>query len=109
MKTGFTDPAGSCLIATAQKDDMQYLAVVLNAPPPENNTVYRDIDSITLFEYGFANYNEITKIEEPVITFETNGTVSVIPLSSLLRIGIFLLAFCLFYFIIKCTRKSHSK
>ena len=73
FKTGFTDPAGSCIIATAKKENMEFLAVVLNAPEPSKGTVYRDIDCKTLFEYGFENYEEITKVEEPPTTTIPSG------------------------------------
>lgn len=59
LKTGFTDYAGSCIIATAQKDNMKYLAVVLNCPKPTNSISYRDSDCKKLFEYGFAHHSEI--------------------------------------------------
>lgn len=35
LKTGFTEPAGSCLIATARKENMEFLAVILKAPTPK--------------------------------------------------------------------------
>ena len=68
-KTGFTDQAGACIVATAKKENMEFLAVILNAPVAQNNIVYRDIDCKTLFEYGFENYEEIVKVEEPEVIF----------------------------------------
>ena len=68
MKTGFTKEAGSCIIASAKKENMEFLAVVLDAPEPDANITYRDLDCKTLFEYGFVHYEEITKIDEPVIS-----------------------------------------
>lgn len=59
LKTGFTDYAGSCIIATAQKDNIKYLAVVLNSPKPTGTLNYRDADCKTLFEYGFEHYSEL--------------------------------------------------
>ena len=51
LKTGFTSTAGFCLSATASKDGMDFIAVVLNAPSSKE----RMADIETLFEWGFAN------------------------------------------------------
>lgn len=51
LKTGFTSTAGFCLSATASKDGMNFIAVVLNAPSSKE----RMADIKTLFEWGFAN------------------------------------------------------
>lgn len=51
LKTGFTSAAGFCLSATASKDDLNLIAVVLNAPSSKE----RIADVKTLFEWGFAN------------------------------------------------------
>ena len=51
LKTGFTSTAGFCLSATASKDGMDFIAVVLNAPGSKE----RMADIETLFEWGFAN------------------------------------------------------
>ena len=69
MKTGFTDQAGSCIVATAQKENMQFLAVILGAPEPDGDITYRDVDCKTLFEYGFTNYDEITKTDTHISQF----------------------------------------
>ncbi len=49
IKTGFTEDAGRCLAAAAQRNDMQLVSVVLSAPDMFN-------DSMALFDYGFNNY-----------------------------------------------------
>lgn len=54
LKTGFTDEAGSCITATAEKDGKQLIAVIFNSEDPG-----RWQDSITLFEYGFNNFNYV--------------------------------------------------
>ena len=51
LKTGFTSAAGFCLSATASKDDINLIAVVLHAPSSKE----RIADVKTLFEWGFAN------------------------------------------------------
>ena len=52
MKTGFTDKAGSCISATAKRNGMQLIAVVLGAPTSKD----RFSDASKLLNYGFDNY-----------------------------------------------------
>lgn len=55
-KTGFTKKAGRTLITTAKHNNMELIAVTLNAP--------RDWqDHINLFEWGFNNY-EMTLVDD---------------------------------------------
>ena len=56
IKTGFTNPAGECLVASAMKDGKEYIIVFLAAGRTENGLSERFLDSKTLFEYAFANY-----------------------------------------------------
>ncbi|KAE9629114.1 D-alanyl-D-alanine carboxypeptidase family protein [Defluviitalea raffinosedens] len=51
VKTGFTDEAGECLVASATKDHMNLIAVLLKSP-----TDARWNDAKTLFDYGFENF-----------------------------------------------------
>lgn len=51
IKTGTTTAAGRCLVSSAHKDGLELLAVVLNTSPEG-----RWLDSHTLLDYGFANY-----------------------------------------------------
>ncbi len=53
LKTGSTDEALCCLSATAKRDDLQLIAVVLGAPTSND----RFNDARTLLDYGFANYD----------------------------------------------------
>ncbi len=107
LKTGFTAPAGSCLIATAKKDNMQFIAVILDAPAPEGNIVYRDLDCKTLFDYGFENYEEITKVEEkPIIPIIQDHLSDKNKLSNIIKIsGIILIIL----FILTLFKKRHHK
>ncbi len=52
LKTGSTDAAKYCLSATAERDGMQLIAVVLGAP----STGERFGSATALLDYGFANY-----------------------------------------------------
>lgn len=53
MKTGFTTPAGFCLITYAQKDDLQLLSVVLNSSTSDN----RYLETKKILDYGFNNFS----------------------------------------------------
>lgn len=50
LKTGFIKASGYCLVATARKNGVRLLSVVLGARSPEA----RDAASVELLEYGFA-------------------------------------------------------
>ncbi len=69
LKTGFTSQAGFCLVATAKREGVRLIAVVMKAP--DLNTRSRDIAK--LFNYGFSKYkaHQIFKGGESV------GTVKV--------------------------------
>ena len=56
-KTGYTDAAKSCIVATATKDDISLIAVVLHCGTTDTGLSERPIDCKTLFEYGFNNYS----------------------------------------------------
>lgn len=55
VKTGSTNEAGYCLSASAMRDDMQLIAVVLGA----ENSTNRFNDATKLLDYGFATYDSI--------------------------------------------------
>ena len=55
LKTGYTESAGFCMIATAQRNDRRLIAVVLNAGS-ENA---RAIDAQKLLNYGFEAFDTI--------------------------------------------------
>ena len=52
LKTGFTDTALYCLSATAERDGMELIAVVMHAPTSND----RFDSAKALLNYGFANY-----------------------------------------------------
>lgn len=70
VKTGFTTPAKNCLIASAKKNDLELLTVVLGADQNEQGKSNRYLDTINLFEYGFDTYSliEVIKSGETVHT-----------------------------------------
>lgn len=57
IKTGHTSQAGYCLVSAAAYKDTELLAVVMNcANVDTKEQAYSYIDSKTLFEFGFDNY-----------------------------------------------------
>ncbi len=52
LKTGYTGNSGYCIVATAKKDNMELIAVILKA----NSIAERFSDCKTLFDYGFEHY-----------------------------------------------------
>ena len=52
IKTGFTKEAGRCLVASAKKDGVELIAVVLKDKEDW-------VDCINMFEYGFSKYEKI--------------------------------------------------
>lgn len=57
IKTGFTTPAGNCLMASCDKDDFSLISVVLKDGQTKEGLSARYIDTKNLFEYGYANYS----------------------------------------------------
>jgi len=56
MKTGSTSKAGCCISATALRDSMQLVAVVMGAP----NSQERFSDASTLLNYGFGGFENFS-------------------------------------------------
>ncbi|HEX7712376.1 MAG TPA: D-alanyl-D-alanine carboxypeptidase family protein [Bacillota bacterium] len=52
LKTGFTNAAGFCLVATAKRDGVRLVAVVMKSPASET----RSKDITKLFNYGFSKF-----------------------------------------------------
>lgn len=69
LKTGFTETAGYCLTATALKNDMRLITVVMG----EESSEVRNKETVELLNYGFANYKKNT-----IVTTKTNlGTIQI--------------------------------
>ena len=75
IKTGFTTPAGNCLIAAAKKDDLELITVVLGAGQTEDGLSCRYLDTISLFNYGYSNYTlkEVTSKGNTIQTTNIKG------------------------------------
>ena len=67
LKTGFTDNALYCLSATAERDGMELIAVVMHAPTSND----RFESAKALLNYGFSNY-AITTVypDRPILPVE---------------------------------------
>lgn len=72
LKTGFTGLAKYCVSATAKKDNLELIAVIMAAPDPK----MRSADAITLLNYGFGTcrvYNDPNSDALPTLPV-TRGT-----------------------------------
>ena len=78
LKTGFTSGAGYCLSATAQRDGMELIAVVMGADTSAN----RNAACKQLLDYGFANYAviqpELTEPEPVAVKLGRQNTVEAV-------------------------------
>ncbi len=66
LKTGFTDEAKYCLSATAEKDGIELIAVIMAAPDP----TARQADAKNLLNYGYSKcslYKDTDKLPEVVL------------------------------------------
>ena len=63
LKTGFTNGAGYCLTATAKRDNMRLITVVMNEP----DTGKRSADTTKMLDYGFNVYMVTNIIDEDTI------------------------------------------
>ena len=64
LKTGYTDAAGYCVIATASKDGIDLICVILKGTRLSDGTATRETDCINLFNYGFDNYKSVQLVGE---------------------------------------------
>ncbi len=71
LKTGTTDDAGCCITATATRDGMSLIGVVLGADTGKQ----RFVDAAALLDYGFANYaiKELKAPEDLPDSVKVNG------------------------------------
>lgn len=84
LKTGYTNLAGYCLTATAKREGMRLIAVVMGE---EDNNV-RNTEASKMLDYGFANYGLIdvlsknTVIDNVKVLKGKVDNVDIIPLES---------------------------
>lgn len=83
LKTGYTSKAKFCISATAKKDDMELIAVVMGADTSSN----RNADAVAMFNYGFntgrlyvdKNNDDWPRVPVKGGTMETVGIYSQYP------------------------------
>lgn len=90
LKTGYTSSAGFCITATALKNDMRTIAVVMGEP----DTKTRNSEVSSIFDYVYASYaiNKIVDKDEVLENAyvekgkkETVGIISVMDVSDLYK------------------------
>ncbi len=95
MKTGYTDFAGQCFVASSTMGDLDLITVVLNGSILEDETNERFTDAITLMEYvyGHYSYHLIANSSVPVaqITID-NATKDTATLEAALQADIYSVA-----------------
>jgi D-alanyl-D-alanine carboxypeptidase (penicillin-binding protein 5/6) len=55
LKTGWTEAAGYCLAATAKRDDVRMISVIMGAETWKK----RNAEAAKLLDYGFSNYTSV--------------------------------------------------
>ncbi|MBQ3469271.1 MAG: D-alanyl-D-alanine carboxypeptidase [Bacilli bacterium] len=73
LKTGHTDNAKYCIAATAKRDDLRLIAIILGAEKPK----IRNQEATNLLDYGFNNtkYQVLYKKNKPIKKVKiTNGS-----------------------------------
>lgn len=80
LKTGFTASAGYCMSASAERDGMELIAVVMHC----ESSTDRFESAKALMEYGFANYTLLdpmadTQIDPVPVNLGTSETVEAVP------------------------------
>lgn len=88
LKTGWTETAGYCLTCTKKVDGMRLLSVVMNC----DSVSHRTIDTLSLLNYGFSNYEKRiiipknTKIENSNNILLNPSTYSIVTSSNIVKI-----------------------
>lgn len=78
IKTGFTTPAGNCLMAACEKDNFSFISVVLKDGQTKEGLSARYIDTKNLFEYGYSNYSlkQLAKKDSVIQTITINNATA---------------------------------
>lgn len=90
LKTGHTDAAGYCLAATAKRNNLRLIGIVLG----EENSKIRNSETMGLLDYGFNNLKmnivkkkgevvdtiELDKADKDIVNIVLNGDVGIVEL-----------------------------
>lgn len=76
VKTGYTNVAGNCLIASAKRNGTELIAVVLQSDPAN-----QFLDDMKLLDYGFSNFKSVEMVSQGTsmgeVTIKGGKTTSV--------------------------------
>ena len=72
LKTGYTSSAGFCISATAKRDNLHLIAVIMGAESADQRNAY----AAKLLDYGFANYSIYENSESSTGNIRVLGGVS---------------------------------
>ncbi len=86
IKTGYTDAAKNCLVASAKKDNLELVAVILGSGSDNNIDTNKFADAINLFEYGFNNFsnkvlcvkNSVFKVVNPKNATKESNSLNIL-------------------------------
>lgn len=77
MNSGSTSQGGYCLVTTAQRDGLTYLAVVMGADADtETDTIYSYTEAIKMLNYAFSSYANVTLVSAGEMICEIPVTLS---------------------------------
>lgn len=87
IKTGYTDPAQNCIVASAKKEDYEFIVVILGSDKSSSEKNDRATDCINLFNYAIENYkekillnpDETIKQVELKLTNDVKQTLDIVP------------------------------
>ena len=82
VKTGHTESAGYCLVASAKRNDMRLISIVLGTKSPQERTAY----SRQLLEFGFRFYETHLLYKKDSVLAEARvwkGDESTVPLGAI--------------------------
>ena len=94
LKTGYTDAAGYCIIASASKDNRTLIAVILGSETIKNVNSSREQDCIRLFDFGFTKYSYQTIVNKGSLVSNykiINGTSKTKSLNLIAKDDLFIL------------------
>lgn len=60
IKTGYTNAAKECIVASIKKDNLEFIVVTLGSDKTDNGLSQRYLDCKTLFNYALQNYSTYT-------------------------------------------------
>ena len=122
IKTGYTNPAKDCLVASAKKDDVEFIIVVLGDGYIDGVLREKYIDCKTLFDFAFDNYTayyknlqeenerklqELTTVEASAPVSNESDSGFLLGLAKVLAITV--IVFALLFIVRKFTKKKKKK